>query len=229
LDSFSNHERKVDTRDLTLGLARRAAVRSRDVEVVQPGAAVEFGVDGLDKPWLGDEDTVERNIHDNDTGNLLLRLDKARSRGFPSDDDVAATVPDVQDLKWNVGLAALASLECRTRGEGCAAERSGSTWAAVVDELVDGVGVVVEVGGQDSIGGRRVVRGDEGLEVVGNLGGIGVTNADEVALLELGRHGDCSGGSKAGEDEGGETHLAYICGDGFVDVMGCLDQVKGKR
>ena len=87
--------------------------------------------------------------------------------------------------------------------------RSWAGRATVVDELVDGVRVVGEVGGQGLVGQGIAVRGDEVLEVGGDLLSIGIAHAvgggtglDE-ALWEGSDGGDK--GRSGGEDE--RTHL----------------------
>jgi len=66
-----------------------------DAQVHQPGAAVEFRVDGIDEPSAVCVD----GLHDDDTGDLRRLLSRAGRE--PSDDDGGAGVPDVELLEWN--------------------------------------------------------------------------------------------------------------------------------
>jgi len=82
-------------------------------------------------------------------------------------------VPDVKNSKRNWCLTALARDERLSGPEGCRSKRSWSVGASIVDEFVDGVGVVVEVLGEgclDEAGGEGLV--DRGLEILGDLIGL---------------------------------------------------------
>lgn len=141
---------EVVTNSIPLRLGRRAS-RGEITKVVQPGAAVEFRVDSLDLVLLG---TLGANsLHDNDSSNLLLRLHGAWGAGPPAESERVAAVPHVENVEWNAGLVALSSLECCQAREGRATESIWTVGAAFVDELVDGVGVVHEVGAEVGDGG----------------------------------------------------------------------------
>lgn len=92
--------------------------------------------------------------------------------------------------------------------------------AAAVDEGRDGGGVVVVVDGQDRVGERVAVVGDEVVEVVGDLLGLGGRHAGVVTLDEglVGREGKGRSGKRHGREDGGEgTHLGYY----WCDVVDC--------
>ena len=149
-----------------------------NTEVVQPCTAVEFGVDGLDQEWvLRAALWVWRRFDEDDAGDLFLRCHARRGawagRAVPSKRDGIAVVPDIKNSKRNWCLTALARDERAPGGEGWPAKRSWSVGASVVDELIDGVGVVLEVRGEgliDETGGEGV--GDRGSEVGGDLIGL---------------------------------------------------------
>lgn len=89
---------------------------------------------------------------------------------------------------------------------------------AGVDQLANGVGVVVEVDGQGILSNGRIVVGDQGLEVVGDLLGIGLGHASSVVALEhvSGRDGDERRSSEGCEG----VHLvgfSLVC---FVSFLG---------
>jgi len=144
-------------------------------EVVQPRTAVELGVDGLDQEWVLRAGVwIWSCFNEDDTSDLFLRLHGTWSRrAAPSERDGIAVVPDVKDSKRNWCLTALARDELLPRAEGCRSKRNWTVWASIVDELDDGVGVVVEVLGEgclDEAGGEGLV--DRGLEIDGNLIGL---------------------------------------------------------
>lgn len=105
-------------------------------------------------------------------------------------------MPDVEDLKGDVRLRALAGLEVCQGGESGGAEGLGAVGAAGVDELGDGVGVVGEVGAEDLFCEGVGVGVDEGGEVVGDAGGGGV----------------CEAGGRASEDAEGEARQSQYRG-----------------
>ena len=91
--------------------------------------------------------------------------------------------------------------------------RLWAVWAATVDELADGVGVIGEVYGEVGLGARVAVVADERLEVVGDSRGLVIGQAGSVVtVLASGDERRCHGGNgeKAGNDEG--THFGGISG-----------------
>jgi hypothetical protein len=62
----------------TCPLFRLTGRRAGDVQIVEPGSAVELRVDCLDEPWLRRQDAVGNDFQDDNTGDRLLRLYKAR-------------------------------------------------------------------------------------------------------------------------------------------------------
>jgi hypothetical protein len=83
---------RLDAADQTLA---GGASRLEDIEVHQPGAAVELAVDGLDEPWLGAARLVWNGLDDDVAGHWLWVLGRA-----PADDDGVASVPEVELLEW---------------------------------------------------------------------------------------------------------------------------------
>ena len=98
-------------------------------------------------------------------------------------------MPQVQDVEGDRWLGALAGFEGCARVEGSGSKLENaltllirnrinrytySIWASAsaVDQLNDGVRIVFETDGEDSIGGCVAVGGDEALEVVGDLGSL---------------------------------------------------------
>jgi len=177
------------------------AVWLEDTEVVEPSTAVELGEDGVDEEGLGGVlVAVGLGLDDDDAGHGLLGGgDGARSRRTPADDDGAAGVPEVEDLEWDRGLAALAGDELGAGGEGGRAE---SDWAgaAGVDELDDGVRVVGEALGHGGLrqGGVELFV-DQGAEVLGDLDGVLGGHARLSSLDQGGGDGAC--GKETGDDE----------------------------
>ena len=74
--------------------------------------------------------------------------------------------------------------------------------AAAVDELVDGVRVVGEVGGQRGVGERIAVVGDEVLEVGGDSLGIRIAHACRSTLCQPLAEGDLWRSENAGREYG---------------------------
>ena len=88
-----------------------------------------------------------------------------------------------------------------------------AVWAATVDQLADGVGVIGEVWGEVGEGARVAVVVDERLEVVGDGRGLVVGQAGSlVTVLGTGDERGCHGGNgeEAGDDEG--AHFGGISG-----------------
>lgn len=191
---------------LDLGLSSVAGW-GEDTEIVEPCAAVELGVDGVDQPWLVLVALVAGDFQDDDTGDLLLWLNGAWSAGLPSESDKVASVPHVESLEWDVWLRALAGLEGLKAGEGSRSERLWAIRAAVVDELVHRVGVVSEVLGEVGFGRGVGVVGDEGAEVVGDLLSTSVVNAATLTSSSSER-GSRGKANKASEECG--AHLDYV-------------------
>lgn len=113
-------------------------------------------------------------FNDEDTSDFFLRLYGTWSRrASPSDSDGVAIVPDIEDSERNWRLAALALDERLPGGEGCRSKRGWTVGASIVDEFVDGVGVVLEVlreGFLDEADRESLV--DRGLEIGGDRQGI---------------------------------------------------------
>nr|POE87301.1 hypothetical protein CFP56_29890 [Quercus suber] len=175
--------------------------------------AVELGEDLADEPWLVATGTA-RGLEDDVAGDALGGLG-----GAPADDDGAlAAVPQVEDLEWDRGLAALADLEGSAGREGDGAEGGGAGGAATVDEGADGVGVVLEVDGHGLVGEGVAVVGDEGLEVVGDGLGLLEGHADIVAvLLDEGWGGEGADGEDGRSDE--STHIDGVDGLDVVEKI----------
>lgn len=76
-------------------------------------------------------------------------------------------MPDVHNLKGDIGLSSLAGLESCQRGKSCGSQGRGTVGAAGVDEGVDAVGVVGEICGEVGGGGGVGVVCYEVAEVVG--------------------------------------------------------------
>jgi hypothetical protein len=106
---------------------------------------------------------------------------------------------------------------CESHESAAETYRLRAVWAAAVDELADGVGVVGEVWGEVGEGAGVAVVVDERLEVVGNGRGFVVGHAGSlVAVLGAGDERRCHGGNgeEAGYDEG--AHFGGISGVGWV-------------
>jgi hypothetical protein len=155
----------------------RALGRGEDAEVDEPGTRVELRVDGLDEPLLRRLGVgVLDGLEDDDAGDLLGLL--AGALGKPAEGYGVAVVPGFQDLEGNSGLSTLARLERSTGVEDCRAERDSLVGGAgTVDQFDDRVGVVDKVDGQSLVGEGIAVGRDEGLEVCGDLRGVGVAHA----------------------------------------------------
>jgi hypothetical protein len=111
-----------DARNLD-GALGGAAAGGEDAEVVEPGAAVELGVDGLDEPGLlGVRVGVGLGLDGDDAGDLLLGGDGAGGARDPANEDGVAVVPGVEDLEGDWSLTALAGDEGLAGGEGWLAE-----------------------------------------------------------------------------------------------------------
>ena len=129
-------------------------------QVLEPSTGVELAVDGVDEPWVlgavGVRDDFQADQADDGLG---LRDGRGVGRQ-PSDDDGVAGVPEVEALEVDGWLLALADLELLEAGESRGEQRErlcGVALRAGVDESVDGLGVVGEVGGEDGVGERVAV------------------------------------------------------------------------
>jgi hypothetical protein len=120
--------------------SRGAVAWDEDTKVVEPSTAVELGEDGGDEEWLRCGGVDGRaGLENDDAGDGLLGGgDGTRSGRTPADDDSVTGVPEVEDLEWDRGLAALALNELLAVVEGGRTE-SDRAGATAVDELDDGV------------------------------------------------------------------------------------------
>ena len=171
------------------------------LEVLEPCAGVEFGVDGVDDPRIL---VARRSLLrlDHDEANDRSRIGDWCSVGsLPSDDDIVAVVLDVELLEVDRGLLALADHELVAVAEGCGEQREclcGSTLGAGVDERVHALGVVHEVLGKGLFRERVAVVADELGVVVGDLLRLSAGHALIVRPSLLG------GGERANGGEGEE-------------------------
>ena len=130
-------------------------------------------------------------------------------------------------LERDVSLRALTGFERSAGVEGRRAKSQRAS-AASVDELDDGVAVVLEVGGQDGVGARVAVVGDKGTEVVGNLGGLSIGHAGRALAWLITLDGGGSEGRSGEKADGeGETHLVWFGGwrlarEEVLDGMRCV-------
>ena len=210
-------EHANEVRSLHGALGAGAAVGREDAEVVEPCTAVELGVDGVDEEWLlrvllwvGDD------LDGDEAGHELIWSGRAKAAlRAPAEHDCVAVVPHLEDVEWDRGLAALALDELLAGGERWLAEGGGaSSWAAVVDELEHGVGVVVEVlgeGGEDQGLVERFVDGS--AEVLCDLVRVGTGHAGREGTLLNGRGLDwgCRGTKCQDGDGGGDETLHFAC------------------
>lgn len=184
-------------------------------QVLEPGAGVELAVDGVDEVGLASAVGVGDDFHADQADDGLRRGDRGGVGGDPADDDGVAGVPEVEALEVDGGLLALADLELFEAGEGRGEEikrLGGIALRAGVDQGVDGLGVVGEVGGEDSVGERIAVANDESCVVRCDLVGLSIGDtlggANVVTLL-------CgsSDSAKDGEREEGDgaegRHFAF--------------------
>ena len=85
----------------------RAACGYEGIDIHEPCAAVELGVDCLDEPWLVTAGVgVLDGLADDDAGDEL----RCES-GAPAEEDGVAAVPDVELLEGDGGLCTLGGLE----------------------------------------------------------------------------------------------------------------------
>lgn len=201
----------------------QASARGADAgfnEVLEPRAGVELAVDGVDEPGVLGAVGVGDDFHA-DQADDGLGLGDGRGVGSqPADDDGVAGVPELEALEVDGRLLALADLELLKAGESRGEQREGLRSIALragVDQGVDGLGVVGEVGGEDGIGERVAVANDQGGVGCGDLIGlsIGYTLATAGAEL-LCWCGDGAESSKGEEDEGADGRhfvgVEKLCG-----------------
>jgi hypothetical protein len=148
-------------------------------QVLEPGAGVELAVDGVDEPRVGGGVLVLDDFHADQADDGLGVGDGCGVGGLPADDDGVARVPEVEALEVDGRLLALADLELLEAGEGRGEEVEGLCGVALragVDQGVDGLGVVGEVGGEHGVGERIAVAFDQGGVGGCDLVGLGVTD-----------------------------------------------------
>ncbi len=120
--------------------------------VFQPGDAVEFRVDGLDLPRI----CLSLGVLGLQDGDALDCV--GWDGGVPSQgNSVASDGVDGHEVEWHFRLSSLASFESSLAGEGRLPK-----W--LTGKLVDAVGPVDKVIGQDLVGHGGAVVGDETAE-----------------------------------------------------------------
>lgn len=118
----TNNTTQTPLRSLRNGRTGSITSRLKHLQIIQPSPRVEFRIHSINDPSL--LLTTLTNLHNNNSLNLLLRR-RARSlwlRRFPSHRNKITSVPNIQNLKGNVGLRTLACLESFQRSEGRRAE-----------------------------------------------------------------------------------------------------------
>lgn len=183
-------------------------------QVLEPSTGVELAVDGVDEPGLAGAVVVGDDFHADQTDDRLGLGDRGGVGCDPADDDAVASVPEVETLEVDGWLLALADLELLEAGEGRGEERKrlgGVALRARVDQGIDGLGVVGEVGCEHSVG--------EGIAVANDQSG--VVGCDHVGLSigdTLARTGttplswcrDCAKNGEREEGDGAEgRHFAF--------------------
>lgn len=133
--------------------------RASAADVDLPRADVELAVHVLDLPSGGAVVQVGGGEHVDALDGPLLETDGRN----PSEGRLVAAENDLADGEADGWLGALAGDEGRERAEGVAAERD-------TGEPVDAVGGVGEVAGEEGVGGRVGVRGQEGGVAIDEVG-----------------------------------------------------------
>jgi hypothetical protein len=174
-----------------VGRARETGAGGADAgfnQVLEPGTGVELAVDGVNQPRVGGAVLVLDDFHADQADDGLGVGDRCGVGGLPADDDGVARVPEVEALEVDGRLLALADLELRETGEGRGEEVEGLCGVALragVDQGVDGLGVVGEVGGEHGVGERIAVAFDQGGVGGCDLVGLGVTDTLATAGATL--------------------------------------------
>jgi hypothetical protein len=197
--------------------SRQTSVSRADAgldQVLEPGTGVELAVDGVDEPGLASAVGVGDDFHADQTDDRLGLGDGSGVGCDPADDDAVAGVPEVEALEVDGWLLALADLELLEAGECRGEERKrlgGIALRAGVDQGVDGLGVVGEVGCKHSVGESIAVANDQSGVV--RCDHVGLSISDTLARTGTTLLSWCSDYAENGEREEGDRaegrHYAF--------------------